>query len=201
LKDGRDVNDKRLRSCIEYGKQADKKAKESLSLTNISVPDETKFRSEIGLFIHSPIDDATTQTLLSNVFKNNTIELHNGILKRTQQHCLCIAFFQYCRPCAGRLQRQWRSRGGTNRRFGFTKEPEAAGQGAPAHTAPGPAAGESRRQSARRVYGGQLYYRSLAPAVCTAGRGLGRQWPPPTGDGSGTHPGHVCIGSGSTAAG
>jgi hypothetical protein len=88
LKDGLDVNDERLRSCIEYGKQADKKAKESLSLTNISVPDETEFRSEIGLFIHSPIDDATTQTLLPNVFENNTTELYNGILKRTQQHYL-----------------------------------------------------------------------------------------------------------------
>jgi hypothetical protein len=86
LKDGRDVNDERLRSCIEYGKEADKKAKESLSLTNISVPDETKFRSEIGIFIHSPIDDATTQTLLPNVFENNTTELYNGILKRTHQH-------------------------------------------------------------------------------------------------------------------
>jgi ribonuclease HI len=88
LKDGRDVNDERLRSCIEYGKQADKKAKESLSLTNIFVPDETKFRSEIGLFIHSPIDDATTQTLLPNVVENNTTELYNGIIKRTQQHYL-----------------------------------------------------------------------------------------------------------------
>jgi hypothetical protein len=103
--------------------------------------------------------------------------------------------------CAGRRRRQWRSRGGTNRRSGFTKEPEAAGQGAPAHSAPQTAAGEFRRQSAQGVYGSQLYYRSLAPAACTAGRGLGRQWPPPTGDGSGTHPGHVCIGSGSTAAG
>jgi hypothetical protein len=113
---------------------------------------------------------------------------------------ICIAFFQYCRPCARRRQRQWRSTGGTNRRSGFTKEPEAAGQGAPAHTDPGPAAGESRRQSARGVYDGQLYYRLLAPAACTAGRGLGRQWPPPTGDGSGTHPGHVCMGSGRVAA-
>jgi ribonuclease HI len=88
LKDGRDVDDERLRSCIEYGKQADKKAKGSLSLTNILVPDKTKFRSEIGLFIHSPIDDATTQTLLPNFFENNTTELYNGILKRTQQHYL-----------------------------------------------------------------------------------------------------------------
>jgi hypothetical protein len=47
-----------------------------------------------------------------------------------------IAFFQYCRPCAGRRRRQWRSRGGTNCRSGFTKEPEAAGQGAPAHVQP-----------------------------------------------------------------
>jgi hypothetical protein len=38
------------------------------------------------------------------------------------------------------------------------KEPEAAGQGAPAHTAPRSAAGESRRQSAPGVYGSQLYY-------------------------------------------
>jgi hypothetical protein len=121
------------------------------------------------------------------------------VVKRTLRKWCLIAFFQYCRPCAGRRRRQWRSRGGTNCRSGFTKEPEAAGQGAPARTAPGPAVGESRRQSARGVYGSQLYYRSLAPAACTAGRGLGRQWPPPTGDGSGT-PGHVCIGSGSTTA-
>jgi hypothetical protein len=55
-----------------------------------------------------------------------------------------IAFFQVCRPCAGRRRRQWRSGGGTNCRFGFTKEPEAAGRGLPAHTAPGSVAGDSR---------------------------------------------------------
>jgi hypothetical protein len=33
--------------------------------------------------------------------------------------------------------------------------------------------------------------RLLASAACTAGRGFGRQGSPPTGDGSGTHPGHV----------
>jgi hypothetical protein len=90
LKNGRDINEDRLQSCIEYGKQADKEAKASLSLTNISVPDETRFRSEIGLFIHSPTDDIITETLLPNIynFENNTTELYNGILKRTQQHYL-----------------------------------------------------------------------------------------------------------------
>jgi hypothetical protein len=57
-------------------------------LTNISVSDKTECRSEIGLLIHSPIDDATTETLLPNVFENNTTELYGGILKRTQQHYL-----------------------------------------------------------------------------------------------------------------
>jgi hypothetical protein len=37
--------------------------------------------------------------------------------------------FQYCRPCAGRRRRQRRSRGGTNCRSDFTKEPEAARPG------------------------------------------------------------------------
>jgi ribonuclease HI len=66
LKNGRDIN--RLQSCIQYGKQADKEAKASLSLANISVPDETQFRSEIGLFIHSPTDDVITKTLLPNIY-------------------------------------------------------------------------------------------------------------------------------------
>jgi hypothetical protein len=90
LKNGRDVNDERLQSCIEYGKQADKKAKASLSLTNISIPDETQFRSEIGLFIHSPIDDAISEILLPNIynFESNTTKLYDGILKTTQQHYL-----------------------------------------------------------------------------------------------------------------
>jgi hypothetical protein len=48
LKNGRNINEDRLQSCIEYGKRADKEAKASLSLTNISVPDEPQFRSEIG---------------------------------------------------------------------------------------------------------------------------------------------------------
>jgi hypothetical protein len=66
-----------------------------------------------------------------------------------------IAIFQYRRRRAGRRRRQWRSRGGTKRRPDYTEEPEAAGQGVPAHTAPGPAAGESRRQSAWGVHGSQ----------------------------------------------
>jgi hypothetical protein len=102
-----------------------------------------------------------------------------------------IAFFQYCRRCAGRRRWQWRSRSGTNRRSDFTKEPEAAGQEAPAHTAPGPAAGQSGGSQPGEYTAASCTIRSLAPAACTAGWGFGWQWPPPTGDASGTNPGHV----------
>jgi hypothetical protein len=90
-KNGRDVDDERLQSCIEHGKQADKEAKTSLSLTNIFIPDKTQFRSQIGLFIHSPTHDVITKTLPPNIynFENNTTELYNDMLKRTQQHYLC----------------------------------------------------------------------------------------------------------------
>jgi hypothetical protein len=59
-------------------------------LTNKSVPDETQFRSEIGLFIHSPTDDAITETLLPHMynFESNTTKMYDGTLKRMQQHYL-----------------------------------------------------------------------------------------------------------------
>jgi ribonuclease HI len=79
-KNGRDVDDERLQSCIEYGKQDDKEAKTSLSLTNIFIPDETQFRSQIGLFIHSPTHDVIAETLPPTYIT----------LKITQQNCIMI---------------------------------------------------------------------------------------------------------------
>jgi hypothetical protein len=90
LKNGRDVDDERLQVCVEYGKLTKKQRHLSL-LTNISILDETQCRSEIGLFIHSTTHDVITETLPPNIynFENNTTELYNDILKRTQQHYLC----------------------------------------------------------------------------------------------------------------
>jgi ribonuclease HI len=80
LKNDRDVNDERLQSCIKYGKQADKKARASLSLTNISIPDETQFRKQsrlVYLFIHP------SMTLLQKACYQTYITL-----KVTQQNCM-----------------------------------------------------------------------------------------------------------------
>jgi hypothetical protein len=72
-----------------------------------------------------------------------------------------ITKFQFRCPTAGRRRRHWRSRIGSQCRSDLTEQPETAAPGEPVPPAPGPAAGDPRRQAVRGLNGSLAYRAAL----------------------------------------